>query len=234
MTSETEGSREGEAGLSWSLTLPERRAASLGARRTRGLLSIHSAQGEEAIPLPASAARSLERSLADRSTPPSSRAELLYVLSQVEGACARHRVESLLERRDYSSHEMEGKLRDDGYPGRLSSELVARYVAGGLIDDRRYADVFARSKVSAGWGRRRIELELGRRGIQVDELPGWPYDYLNPEDEDARAFDLASRRSFRGRDPYAQCVRFLMGRGFSGSVAVAVARRVRDGDEEGL
>ncbi len=221
------------AGVSWKLILPERQAAVLGARRPRATLAIRSERGEETLSLPVAVAKALERSLADRSEPPSSRAELVYVLSEVEGNCARRRVESLLDRRDYSSQEMERKLRDDGYPGRLCSELVARYVEAKLIDDRRYADVFVRSKLSAGWGRRRIELELARRGIEVGELPGWPYDYLDPEDEGERAFEVALRRSFRGRDPYAQCVRFLMGRGFSGAVASSAARRVLDEDDGG-
>ena len=74
----------------------------------------------------------------------------------------------------------------------------------GLVDDARYGRVFARSKVLSGWGQRRIEMELERRGVDPGGVRGWPDEFLEEagSELEQRATEVA-KKSFHGRDPHA-------------------------------
>jgi regulatory protein len=72
----------------------------------------------------------------------------------------------------------------------------------------------------------RIERELEVRGIDVRDVPGWPYEYLDPEDELSRAKELAQTRRVSGPRAYEKLVRYLCTRGFTTSVASRAARQV--------
>ena len=114
----------------------------------------------------------------------------------------------------------------------VADEVVARFVEVGLLDDGRFAELFARSKAAAGWGRIKIERELARRGVDATQLEGWPSDYLE-EDESETAFVLASRRRLSGKNDFQKLVRFLCGRGFPMGVAMDAAKRVLAEAEQG-
>lgn len=217
-------------GLQWEVEFPgkDERRSSWGAR-PKGTVRIDSeSHGSESITVPIAVARSLARKRKGGELDPSSRAELLYHVGRISADKAAERLAALVDRRDYSSKEAADKLRQDGYPPRVVESAVGRAVEVGLIDDRRFADVFIRTKVSAGWGMRRIAGELRRRGIDVDGLPGWPYDYLDPEEERQRAVEVAQRHHVSGGNQRQKMVRFLVGRGFSTAVAYDAARQVTD------
>ena len=163
---------------------------------------------------------------------PSGRSELLYRVRAISLELARSKAEDLLNRRDYSSSELATKLREAGYHPSVADEVVARFVEVGLLDDGRFAELFARSKAAVGWGRIKIERELARRGVDVTQLEGWPFDYLE-EDESQTAFALASRRRLSGKNDFQKLVRFLCGRGFPMGVAMDAAKRVLAEAEEG-
>ena len=162
---------------------------------------------------------------------PSGRSELLYRVRVISLELARSKAEELLNRRDYSSSELAAKLREAGYHPSVADEVVARFVEVDLLDDRRFAELFARSKAAAGWGRIKIERELARRGVDATQLEGWPSGYLE-EDESETAFALASRRRLSGKNDFQKLVRFLCGRGFPMGVAMDAAKRVLAEAEE--
>ena len=97
------------------------------------------------------------------------------------------RVARLVERRDYSRKEVADKLAEDGYSHSCIDRVVERACSCRLVDDARFADVFIRTKVYAGWGAARIARELARRGVDVSSVEGWPHEYLVLEDEAAAA-----------------------------------------------
>ena len=163
---------------------------------------------------------------------PSGRSELLYCVRAISLELARSKAEDLLNRRDYSRSELAAKLREAGYHPSVADEVVARFVEVGLLDDGRFAELFARSKAAVGWGRIKIERELARRGVDATQLEGWPSDYLE-EDESETAFALASRRRLSGKNDFQKLVRFLCGRGFPMGVAMDAAKRVLAEAEEG-
>lgn len=222
-----------DVSFGWDVELPERGSASLGGRRPLATLIVTSStHGQERISVPKAVGRRLA-SLADSDgEQPESRAELLYRVRSMSLELARSKAEDLLNRRDYSSSELAAKLREAGYHPSVADEVVARFVEVSLLDDKRFAELFARSKAAAGWGRIKIERELARRGVDATQLEGWPSDFLE-EDESETAFALASRRRLSGKNDFQKLVRFLCGRGFPMSVAMDAAKRVLAEAEEG-
>lgn len=217
----------------WEVTLPDRRRASLGASKPRATLIINpETPQEERRLIPAAVGRLLASKHKAGELHPQSRAELLYMVGELSRSCASTRVERLLNRRDYSSAEVTQKLRFDGYAPTVVEACVERACNIGLICDTRYADVFIRSKLSAGWGLARIKTELSRRGVDVEQLRGWPYDYVDPEDEITRAVEVAHRKSVSGARAYGKLVRFLCNRGFAMGVATRAARLVLEEQED--
>jgi regulatory protein len=142
--------------------------------------------------------------------------------------CAASRIERLVDKRDYSATELDDKLLHDGYSASVRDEAIGRAIGAGLVDDRRFGAAYVRTKLSSGWGVARIERELKRRGVCLEELPGWPQDFLDDETEDERAYRIASTRRLSQKNPFEKLVRFLCGRGFSMGCAMRVARRVVD------
>lgn len=219
--------------FSWDVELPERGSASLGGRRPLATLVICSeSHGQERIPISKAVGRRLVSLLESDGEQPSGRSELLYRVRAISLELARSKAEDLLNRRDYSSSELAAKLREAGYHPSVADEVVARFVEVGLLDDGRFAELFARSKSAAGWGRIKIERELARRGVDATQLEGWPSGYLE-EDESEMAFALASRRRLSGKNDFQKLVRFLCGRGFPMGVAMDAAKRVLAEAEQG-
>lgn len=216
--------------LSWWVRLPQRKAR-MGERAPVAMVLL----GEEGGPVspehivvavPVSVGKRLESGRKTGELSPSTATELTALVGQIEQAQASLRVEGLVNRRDYSAAELGERLRRDGYRDSAVRVAVERAVDCGLVSDRRFADVFVRSKAAAGWGRQRIERELARRGVSADVLSGWPEDYLPEEGEQERALEVARRRRLTGRNDYQKLVRFLLGRGFSMGVATTTARQV--------
>ena len=146
----------------WDVELPERGSASLGARRPLSILVICSeSHGQERIPIPKAVGRRLVSLLESDGEQPSGRSELLYRVRAISLELARSKAEDLLNRRDYSSSELAAKLRQAGYHPSVADEVVARFVEVGLLDDGRFAELFARSKAAVGWGRIKTRARAG-------------------------------------------------------------------------
>ena len=158
----------------WDVELPARGSASLGARRPLSTLVICSeSHGQERIPIPKAVGRRLVSLLESDGELPSGRSELLYCVRAISLELARSKAEDLLNRRDYSRSELAAKLREAGYHPSVADEVVARFVEVGLLDDGRFAELFARSKAAVGWGRIKIERVLARRGVAATQREGW-------------------------------------------------------------
>lgn len=221
----------GEGTFSWEVYQAEGRRAYPGAPRPTASIHVTDADGNsEFIDIPASVGRRLASMKKQGQVSVNSKGALCQVLNQCTEVVAWEQLVKLFDRRDYSDAECVQKLRLAGFKRDAANAAVAKGVDCGLISNVRYADAFIRSKVNVGWGIKRIERELSKRGIQTSELVGWPYDYIDPDDEFERAMDVASRKTVRDPNKYAKLVRFLVGRGFSYDVAGRAAR-VRLTDE---
>jgi regulatory protein len=73
---------------------------------------------------------------------------------------------NMLALRSRSSRELRRQLIRKGEPADQVDVAIAKLEAAGFLDDALFARQFARSKaVGAGMSRRRIQQELGRRGV---------------------------------------------------------------------
>lgn len=217
--------RQTDDGAKWCVELPDR-SERLGSSRPKAIVRLSDSEGEERWVVPAAVGKSMSLFYKDCGGRIESRAELAYEVKRASLTAGKKRIESLLNRRDYSTKEVLNKLRDDGFSSAVSAQLVDDAVASNLVNDARFAEVYVRSKCYAGWGKLRIERELSRKGIDARELPGWPESYFEDEDEKARAIELASRRRLTGKNDFQKIVRFLCGKGYPMNVSMDAARQV--------
>jgi len=148
-------------------------------------------------------------------------AEFESALAAVERRAAKERALRILAARERSSHEVTQRLLDDGYPDVLSRETVARMVELGVIDDDRFAGMWARSRFAAGFGSRRVLNELARRGIDAAAAQSAVAEAAGESDELKRAIAALGGRSAGNRKERERLIRRLVSRGFDLRVAIA-------------
>ncbi|MGI8402988.1 MAG: regulatory protein RecX [Gemmatimonadaceae bacterium] len=74
---------------------------------------------------------------------------------------------NLLGARPYSTSALRKKLIQKEYETADADDAIRRLVDNGLLNDRKYAEQFARSKiVSTGASKRRVQQDLYRKGIK--------------------------------------------------------------------
>lgn len=79
---------------------------------------------------------------------------------------ARKKAMDFLARREYGQIELINKLANKGYIRQVAEQAILKLTEEGLQSDKRFAENFARSRVSQGKGPVRIRLDLGQRGIE--------------------------------------------------------------------
>jgi regulatory protein len=149
-----------------------------------------------------------------------SRSTVEEALGEVEYALAKDRALQLLGYREHSAAELRRKLTDTGYPPRVAADVTQRFADIELVDDRRFAVAWTRSRVAAGYGDRRIKHELGQRGIDPGLIDEALTDIVDPEREVDRARSALRGRTAPDRAGRDKLVRRLVARGFSLSTAL--------------
>lgn len=101
----------------------------------------------------------------------------------------------LLAGRDYSSAKMRGKLAARDISEQDVEAATLRLQGEGLLDDRRYAERFAESALSAGrfYGPR-LRMEMRRRGFEADLVNDILGRLLADSDEEAEVRSVTARR----------------------------------------
>ena len=150
-------------------------------------------------------------------------------ISELEAKTALVYVTEMLSRRDHSCGEVREKLATAGYHDNAISYAVDRALDLRFLDDVRFARYFIEERKRRGWGQRKIELELKRKHVCPEDIPGYPSDFFSQEDDFDRAQALISRKSIPDNRPFEKLVRFLMGKGFSYSVASDVVKEYLSG-----
>ena len=121
----------------------------------------------------------------------------------------------LLARRMHFAAELRTKLARRGYPDAEVDGAIERLVADGFLNEREAANMLVRSLQRRGYGRRRLELDLRRRGADATAA-GAALECIGDEDELERAGSAAARwrSTHRARDA-AALARHLERRGFA-------------------
>ena len=75
----------------------------------------------------------------------------------------------LLTARPYATRALHKKLIQKEYPAADADDAIRRLVDNGLLDDEKFAEQYARSKIlSTGASKRRLTQDLYRKGIKGD------------------------------------------------------------------
>jgi regulatory protein len=215
-------------GFTWQVLFPSVQSSSLGSSKPKAKVLVDG----ETLTIPVQIAKKLCDSVSNEGFSPDDRRELVTKIKDISLVSAKSKVIKLASQREYSSAELGQKLARDGYWKQTVEEAVEAARNGNVVSDERFTDIFIRSKLSAGWGVRKIGYELERKGIDPDTIPGWPDAYLEGEDEADRAYDLIAMKSVPAKNPYEKFVRFLVSKGYSYQVAKDAASRrcAEDGD----
>lgn len=76
---------------------------------------------------------------------------------------------NLLSARPYSTHALRKKLIQKEYEAADADNAILRLVDNGLLNDARYAEQYARSKMlTTGASKRRLQQDLFRKGIKPE------------------------------------------------------------------
>ena len=154
---------------------------------------------------------------------------VLSELSRVEQAralCLR-----LLTARARTRAELAGQLTKRGYPDDVSTHVLDRLAAVGLVDDVGFAEQWVRSRrVNAGKGKRALAAELRTKGVD-DEVITTALAGIDAGAERERAEQLVRdklRREKLGDDDDTKVARRLVGmlarRGYSQTMAFDVVK----------
>jgi len=95
---------------------------------------------------------------------------------------------NLLSARPYAVRALHRKLIQKEYPAADADDAVRRLVDAGLLDDAKYAEQYARSKiVSSGTSKRRLQQDLYRKGIKPDVATSAIAQVIDDEEIDTAA-----------------------------------------------
>lgn len=151
--------------------------------------------------------------------------EFIHTLMQEAGWT---RLVSLLNGRDRTRKELIDRLESEGFDSSISHAMVKKAQACGMVDESRYAEVFIATSIRKGWGRDKIERTLRERGIDPSAVQEYPHAFFAEDDEFERAVGVLSKKRVPETNPKQKLVRFLIGRGFSMSIAIrAVEERLK-------
>lgn len=220
---------EGAPVVAWAV-MPERQAASSFEANTRRSASIAwhplGADGEgagsrdHAIDVPVAVARAF--GAVARTFP--SEGAFRDALDACTTQCAWQRLLSQVGARERSGSHLERALVQEGFAAQVARDAVTRARACQIVDDARFAETFARSKVRAGWGRARIERALEQEGVEASAASGIE-ELFSSEAEERRAWEALQRKRVPERNPEQKLARFLASRGFSATLSLRLARR---------
>ena len=146
---------------------------------------------------------------------------------------AKKRALWLLDKRDYSRAELLKKLTEKGYAEETAAAAVDRLAELGFVDDARYAPIVVRHSAAKGYGARRVQAELQRRGIPK-ELWDAAMKEMPAQDE---SVDKLLRSRMRGaestdRAALKRAADALLRRGYAWDEINAAVERYRAETEE--
>jgi regulatory protein len=133
----------------------------------------------------------------------------------------------VLGARERTAHELRGSLERRGYGEYVVASVIEELTAEGLLDDERYARLFADDRRRLDqWGRERIATDLVRRGVAPDLVEA-AVGEVGREDELAAALDLLEqkfRAPLEGDRDRDRAWRLLVRRGYERDLAYEAVR----------
>ena len=138
---------------------------------------------------------------------------------------ALKRIVSWVNVSERSEHAVRERLELEGFTDEAINEAVGRAIGYGFIDDMRFAASLIRSRLRKGRGDAGIRRELAAHGIDLDDVPGWPYEFVESDDEQLeRALAYLDRHPTRSKNKREGAYRKLVQNGYPAAIASNAAR----------
>lgn len=145
--------------------------------------------------------------------------QLLERVDEISITFAYTKLLKYLRSRDYTSFQLRSKLETLGYSEVVVDKVIAKASDEGFVDDAKFCEKFINLKKDSGWGPYKIEMSLNQKGINTQDIDGWPDKYFEEESELNRAIQILSRKSTPARNANTRLLRFLLNRGFDSRIA---------------
>lgn len=144
----------------------------------------------------------------------------------------------LCSRAERSSGDALRLMRRWGVAEADSRKVLAQLQKERFVDDRRFAELYAREKFNLnGWGAYKIEVSLRQKGISQEIIAEVVRPLFGESDMEGRLTDLLIRkvRTTKGATPYeikTKLIRFGLSRGFDMELVLRCASNVVKGVDE--
>lgn len=205
-------------------------ASSFSKKKPMARMTFLDADGDsEVVWVPVRVARTVKKNALVLPVPSE---QLWSKIHEIQSATCLAQLTDLLARRDYGTEEARRKLQDYGYRVREINEAIDRAKKLRYLSDTRFVSSFIEQRKARGWGRKKIELDLRRRSIDLDSIPGYPEAFFNEDDDLQRALGVLSRKRIPEQRAFQKLMGNLMTRGFSYAVASEAVRSFLADHEE--
>lgn len=163
-----------------------------------------------------------------------SREELALLGENAEKRRAYNCAVSYLSRRDHSAKELLLKLRQKGY-GESAEYAVDKLCSEGYVDDERFARMYVRELINIKkYGRRRIEQELYRKGVDREIISFVLEEADFGEDELCALINRKYLRLLSDEKGIKKTVASLMRMGYSFSEIKSALNKIAEDEEYNL
>lgn len=173
------------------------------------------ASGDTLI-LPNVVLKALGIQLGQESTP----ADIRGAAAEIATDFARERAMAIVGYRERSSTELRKTLLDQGFECGTVDDIVARFVELALVDDQRFAGMYARSRLASGRGTRLVLRELADKGVDA-ETAAHAVECASELDEVTRARRVIHDTVPVDRKERERLLRRLLARGFDMTTALS-------------
>lgn len=142
-------------------------------------------------------------------------------LNSIPNTSALNTALRILTPRDHSKYELVQKLKQRGFSSEDIEDAISACVRFDYINDIRTTELFIRQLKRKGFGKKRIQLELTKKGLKGDRIQGILDQSVSETDERegaARILKKNIKRFEREKDSLKRrdkIYRFLHARGFS-------------------
>ena len=155
--------------------------------------------------------------------------DLKKITSQEELNKAQAYALMLLGYRERSLREIEMRMRQKGYEEKLLEKVVKYLKDRNLINDKRFTQLWAESRIKKGYGSWRIQSELEQKGVNREIADEILKDLYSGIDEVQVALDLVEKKRWVSKEPLRLTERvsnLLRRRGFSFEVISNVVEKI--------
>ena len=155
--------------------------------------------------------------------------DLKKITSQEELNKAQAYALMLLGYRERSLREIKIRMRQKGYEEKLVEKVVKYLKDRNLINDKRFTQLWAESRIKKGYGRWRIQSELEQKGVNREITDEILKDLYSGIDEVQVALDLVEKKRWVSKEPLRLTERvsnLLRRRGFSFEVISNVVEKI--------